>query len=245
MTVNSFCKVNTSLKVWKRFFFEKYHRIRSTVTLIEDFYDTIKITEIPERKIKLICNYPEILNDNNSVIIAALAFLEFYQIDVGLEIKLTKRIPIGSGLGGGSSNAISTIECLTQMFQFKRSKKLIKIVSKKVGYDCYFFASGYKTAKVGLYGSRVRKAKVIEKIGRKDLILNRHINCSSREVYERYDEIYDPYMLDLRNSLKEACLSVYPEMEEAFKMFPGAQLTGTGSTLFIMPPQEDSEEVKM
>ncbi|AXK51795.1 hypothetical protein [Spiroplasma alleghenense] len=236
MTINSFCKVNLSLRVRKNWRIARLHRIKSKITLVEDFYDTIKITEIPEKKIKLICNFPEILNENNSVVRAAMEFLKFHEISTGLEIKLIKRIPLGSGLGGGSSNAIATIECLTQMFQLNRSKPLLKIVCKAIGYDSYFFASGYKTAIVSGYGQRVKKAKVMEKIGRNDLILNRHISCSTRSVYERYDEIYDPSMLEEVNSLKQACISAYPEMQEVFKMYPEAQLSGTGSTMFIIPP---------
>ena len=81
-------------------------------------------------------------DDNNLVLRAARAFYRNFRIGQGVTIKLTKRIPMGAGLGGGSSDAAGTLIGLAKLFDIEltapRRERLRKI-GIKLGADVPFF----------------------------------------------------------------------------------------------------------
>ncbi|AUB32171.1 hypothetical protein [Spiroplasma floricola] len=217
MLIKSFAKVNINLKVRKR---KKHlHKIYSIFTIVEDFYDEIKIEKSKENKNIIICNIKELESDN--YIFKVLKILkEEGIVDCFYKISIKKNIPIGSGLGGGSSNAVAVAK------YFTKDKKILSKIAKQIGTDCYFFINDYKTAIVKGYGNKIKKSKKETIIRFKDLILT-GINCSTKEVYKKFDEIkawknkYEPNMLEI------PALKIYSELIEYREI---GQMSGSGST---------------
>ena len=80
--------------------------------------------------------------DDNLVVRAARLFRETTQIEEGIEIALEKKIPHGAGLGGGSSDAASTLLGLNEMFETRLEQKELVALAAQIGSDVPFFVLG-------------------------------------------------------------------------------------------------------
>ncbi|WP_339020880.1 hypothetical protein [Spiroplasma endosymbiont of Atherix ibis] len=217
MLIKSFAKVNINLKIKKKR--KHLHKICSLFTIVEDFYDEIKIEKSDNNKNILICNIKKLETDN--YILKVLEILKKEKvIDCFYKISIQKNIPIGSGLGGGSSNAIAVAK------YFTKDEKILKKIAKEVGSDCYFFIKEYKTAIVKGYGNKIKKYKKEIIIKFKDLILT-GVNCNTKEVYKKFDEIKGWENKYEKNMLEIPALKIYSELIE-YREF--GQMSGSGST---------------
>jgi len=95
---------------------DRYHNIVSLVQEIS-LYDTIKVRFI-KRGFKL--NSTKALPSDNTLYRAYNAFKKKFKLDFGLQMKLIKRIPVGAGLGGGSSNAATLLRILGERFNIDK-----------------------------------------------------------------------------------------------------------------------------
>jgi 4-diphosphocytidyl-2-C-methyl-D-erythritol kinase len=137
ITVKAPAKVNLFLSVLgKRK--DGYHNILTVFERIS-LADTIKISKIPEGIIvksdKPITRDPK----DNLVCKAAGAILEREKVRSGVKIEIKKRIPIASGLGGGSSDAASTLIGINRLFGLRLSKETMLAIGKRLGADVPFF----------------------------------------------------------------------------------------------------------
>ncbi|MFH1799632.1 MAG: 4-(cytidine 5'-diphospho)-2-C-methyl-D-erythritol kinase [Candidatus Omnitrophota bacterium] len=76
----------------------------------------------------------------------------------GVSVRLTKRIPLGAGLGGGSSNAASFLLGMKKLFRLKISRKELFSIGEKLGADVPFFLSNTRQAMAWGIGDRLQKA---------------------------------------------------------------------------------------
>ncbi len=80
--------------------------------------------------------------DDNLVVRAAKLFLKATKIDAGVEIALEKKIPHGAGLGGGSSDAATTLLGLNKLFETRLDRKNLIELAAEIGSDVPFFILG-------------------------------------------------------------------------------------------------------
>ena len=85
---------------------------------------------------------------------AAQSIFAYTNYPFGVEIKLTKRIPLAAGLGGGSSDAATTLMALNEIFSFGLKKRELMMLGAKLGADVPFFIFG-NTALVSGIGDQV------------------------------------------------------------------------------------------
>jgi 4-diphosphocytidyl-2-C-methyl-D-erythritol kinase len=147
-------KVNLILRVLDRRP-DGYHNIWSVmenVGLVDEL--TLRLTP-PPVDIRLQCSDPTLPTDGRNLVVrAASAVLERSGARHGLEIHLTKRIPVGAGLGGGSSNAAGTIAGLNALLSLGWTREEMSGVGATLGSDVPFFFFG-PTAQVGGRGEQV------------------------------------------------------------------------------------------
>ncbi len=137
MIAKSFAKVNLFLSVLgKRE--DGYHELRTLMHKI-DFFDYIEITKIFSNNINLTTNINEIENEKNLSYKAAMLFFEEAKIKPQVRIDIEKHIPLGAGLGGGSSNAAYTLKMLNELFDFPLSYSQLHNLACKLGSDVPFF----------------------------------------------------------------------------------------------------------
>ena len=129
--IKSFSKVNLFLKVLKKNR-DKLHNIQSNTVLV-NLHDQIEIKKINEKKDKInfTGRFKENVKKKDNSIIRSLNLLRSYNlIDKANRYKITinKKIPVFSGLGGGTSNAFYIIK---YFLKNKLNEKLVKIFEKK------------------------------------------------------------------------------------------------------------------
>jgi 4-diphosphocytidyl-2-C-methyl-D-erythritol kinase len=137
MQVLAPAKINLSLKVIGRRD-DGFHEIETLIAPIS-LYDNVDI-EKQNRWIDFSCDDPELsTGDDNLVFRAAKVFLEYAKIKSGVSIKLHKKIPHGAGLGGGSSDAASTLRALNELFRTKLPREELVKLGSSIGSDVPFF----------------------------------------------------------------------------------------------------------
>lgn len=145
MQLNCPAKVNLFLEVTgvRR---DGYHRLATLFAKI-NLYDVLDFTATTSGKIELEVEsgrgIPAVsAGPDNLVMRAAAAFFRAFKIGQGARIRLIKRIPIGAGLGGGSSDAAGTLLGLAKLFDIKidaKKKALLKRLGLGLGADVPFF----------------------------------------------------------------------------------------------------------
>jgi len=120
-----------------------FHEIDSLVAML-DFGDSIRIQNAEKNQDSFSCNEPSIQwNEDNLVYLAVSKFRKRTGFENPLAIQLTKRIPLGSGLGGGSSNAATTFQALNELSGLKIARETLQAWALELGSDCaLFFGSG-------------------------------------------------------------------------------------------------------
>ena len=141
--IKSYAKINIGLKILD-ILPDGYHSIWTIMHEI-DLHDTITIYKRQDNIINLnISGDIEIPNDTNNLCIrSAELFFDSYNINnIGLDIHLHKNIPVGAGLGGGSSNAANTLLLLKEMFKLEATTQDLCDIGFKLGCDVPFFIHG-------------------------------------------------------------------------------------------------------
>ncbi len=186
MVIYSFAKVNLFLRVLNKRP-DNYHNLD---TLFERISLCDKITLKPRRDnlIKVRCNNPLVpLDESNLCYRAALALRAGYGIDKGLDIKITKRIPVGSGLGGGSSNAASVLLGLNKLWGLKLSKTKLAKLSAKLGSDVPFFVYDAPFARGLARGEKIRVLTRLNKVRLWHILIVPEIHVSTSKIYKKLD----------------------------------------------------------
>ena len=118
-----------------------YHLLQSAFQLI-DWCDVLTLKHIPENDIRRIDPIPGVPPSQDLVVRAAQLLKDVYQLDQGVEIGLRKMIPMGAGLGGGSSDAASTLIGLNQLWDLQLDRHTLSQLGLKLGADVPFFIFG-------------------------------------------------------------------------------------------------------
>ena len=101
-----------------------YHLLQSVFQLI-DWCDIITLKAIPENVVRRINAIPGVAPEQDLVVRAAKLLKDFCKFEGGVEISLQKEIPMGAGLGGGSSDAASTLIGLNALLNLKLDKETL------------------------------------------------------------------------------------------------------------------------
>src|SRR5438132_8956460 len=137
MQVLAPAKINLSLKILGRRS-DGFHEIETLITPIS-LYDKIDIDR-QSRWIYFSCDDPTVPSgDENLIVRAAKAFFERTKISGGVTIKLQKQIPHGAGLGGGRSDATTTLRALNEHVETKLSREELVTLGSTIGSDVSFF----------------------------------------------------------------------------------------------------------
>jgi len=118
-----------------------YHLLQSVFQLI-DWCDVLTLRHIPENAVRRIDPIPGVPPAEDLVVRAAQLLRDFCKTESGVEISLKKNIPMGAGLGGGSSDAASTLIGLNALWDLDLSIATLCQLGLKLGADVPFFIFG-------------------------------------------------------------------------------------------------------
>ena len=244
--MKSFAKINVFLKVVGTR--GNYHEILSRFVLCEQLFDEIYFKKSNSFAIE--CDNKEI---KENIIQKAIDELkkagfsnELDEFFSSHKIIINKQIPIGAGLGGGSSNAATFLLMVNDELNLNIKRENLMQIASKIGADVTFFVSGYKAANVSGIG------EIIEEFDDEVPNLNiftPNVFCSTPMVYQEFrsnflqyidvnaakkmqnlksKELLEIYKNEELNDLFAPCFKLYPKMNEFRDKF----LSGSGSSVF-------------
>jgi len=143
LRINSYAKINLGLKILNKRS-DNYHNIHSIFAQI-NLSDIIIFS--PAKKFSLSSNGPECSKmplDKSNLISKSYQFIKNKNKTVPSEysIHVIKNIPLGSGLGGGSSNAATVLKSLNKLWNLNYNSKNLENIASKIGADVPFFING-------------------------------------------------------------------------------------------------------
>jgi 4-diphosphocytidyl-2-C-methyl-D-erythritol kinase len=243
MKILSPAKINLTLEILgKRP--DGFHEL-VTWMLPVGLYDSIEIE--PAALPSFQSNVPELDEDpSNLVSRAADLFNRTASIDTAYAIRLEKKIPIGAGLGGGSSNAAATLRLLNELHNSRFQPEELEVLAAQLGSDVAFFIAG-RSAWCSGRGERIEPRLFPEDLW--VCLFKPGFGISTAGVYRAYaqleldckhgKEMETPWG-KLRNDLEQAVLPKYLFLglvkdwlnQQAESMF--ALMSGSGSTMFAI-----------
>lgn len=251
-------KINLGLNVIRKRS-DGYHDLE-TIFYPINLFDELEF--IKSGSLRLVTNSEVLNKEDDNLVLKAVRLLESeFGISAGYEIHLTKNIPIGAGLGGGSSDAAAVLKLLSNIYELNIPKAGLLELALKLGSDVPFFID----PEASFAKSRGEVLKKVDiKINYPVLIVNPGIHVSTREAFGKItpaepdyplsevDVSYfnDPELLKryITNDFEAPVFSVYPEIGAIKDKFyeSGAMfslMTGTGSTVFgIYQNLKDAED---
>lgn len=248
-------KINRELRVGRRRP-DGFHEIRSRVISI-DLADSIEVAS--GRGLDLSCEGLEVPpGESNLVVRAARALADRMGRPADARIRLTKRIPVGAGLGGGSSDAARTLVLLSRLWDSDLAEEDLRSVAASIGSDAPFFLVGGEADVTG-------RGEVITPLPDSPsvelLLLLPPFPMSTAEVYAARDRLAPeraeaplPNSLSIEtsgrffgpNDLALAVLQTRREMsvlvDSARLLSAEAAVTGSGSAIVLKDASPDAVE---
>lgn len=224
-----------------------YHEIKTLLQKI-NIFDTLLFSLEKESGIFIEMNHPRLPKGKENLIYkAAELIFRRYKLKVGLKVRINKIIPIGSGLGGGSSNAATTLKALNLLLDLELSKKTLINMGREIGADVTFFLHEGSAIGSGI-GDRVKRVSLPHLWY---ILIYPNFEVSTEWAYKNFlltksqfhlklhTSLNDIYRISsiLKNDLEKVVLKRYPEIEEMKQILIsngalGASMTGSGPTVF-------------
>ncbi|QCI18728.1 4-(cytidine 5'-diphospho)-2-C-methyl-D-erythritol kinase [Buchnera aphidicola] len=222
-----------------------YHSIQSLFQFL-NYGDTLKIIPNKTGNIELFSEKKLFLNRENTIINAAqllkskaLYYKKTNCTNLGAKIFLNKKIPIGSGLGGGSSNAATVLIVLNQLWKIKFTLTELAEFSLKIGSDIPAFVMG-KTSVIEGIGEIIHPIKRKEKwylvIYPKIHILTKNIFSSfllKNKTQKKPIQLLlsSPFSNDFENIVTKKFRKI-KKLISILSLYAPTRITGTGSCVF-------------
>ncbi len=238
-----------------------YHDLASLMQQIS-IYDELNFSPCPEG-ITLSCPGTDLpTNEDNLIYRAARELFDYTEYQGGVEIILQKKIPSAAGLGGGSSDAATTLLALNDLCSLNVSQNELMKIGAKLGADVPFFIFGSKAFATGI-GDELQ---VISDLPKLNLVLiNPAFPLSTKAVYEglnltltknknsysipRFYALGD-VIRELHNDLESVSIKMHPGLNDFKQMLVkegalGALMSGSGPTLFgIFANEKSAKEAR-
>ncbi len=254
MEIKAHAKINLSLDiVGKRS--DGYHEL-DTLFYELSLHDLLIVEKQEKEGIFLNCSDETLSCSQDNLIYKAVKLLqEKYQIKKGVRIYLEKNIPMGAGLGGGSSDAAAALKAVNELFNLNIPRENLKEFGAKLGADVPFFIEGgmARAQGIGEQLTPLKKKKLWPMI-----VIKPEVSVPTVWAYKEADKVENPLHPDIKtllksleeenysqvceslgNSFEKAVCSQYPQIEEVKKelLFYGADvsvMTGSGAAVFAL-----------
>ena len=273
--MKSYIKLNLYLHVkGKRA--DGYHILDSLVIFME-FHDVLKFekTNSDNIEIEISGDYkPNIDGSKDNIIVKAANLLKKYtnSKNLGAKIYLNKNIPVGAGLGGGSSNAAATLKALNNLWNLNLDANQLNNLALKLGADVPVCIKE-KTSFMSGIGEVIeeslplpemffllvnpRKELSTIEVFKKNNIINNEskgaidlkssLSCKSGKQIKR--DGFLSFLKECGNDLTESAIKIIPEISKILKNIESqegnllARMSGSGATCFgIFESQEDLDK---
>ena len=216
-----------------------YHELQSIFQLI-DLTDWLQFTQTVDLDIS-IAGLDSVDLEHNLIYKAINLLKPYAQKISGLLIAIEKNIPMGAGLGGGSSNAASTLIVVNQLWQCGLTTEQLAALGLQLGADVPVFVHGRNAWAEGI-GEQLTFIDLDQKqyiVLKPDCFISTQLLFSQKTLTRNTKpSTFCAYQLkpfNFGNNFTALAASLYPEVNEALQylnQFGTAKLTGTGACVF-------------
>lgn len=217
-----------------------YHTLQTLFQFL-DVGDTLHFSVRDDGIIRLTPEIAGIPPEDNLIVRAARALQAESNCPRGAEIRLDKRLPMGGGLGGGSSNAATTLLALDRLWRLELGADRLAALGLRLGADIPVFVHGHAAWAEGI-GERLTP---IELDTPWFVVLHPGVSVATASVFNALQLTRDTPPISMaralqggahwRNDCQEVVCERYPEIAKAIDWLSGfapTMLTGTGACLF-------------
>ena len=202
-------KVNIGLRVLPRRD-DGFHGIEGIFQTV-GFYDDLTVRLLPEQDCCRISCEGGVLPARNTITAAYRAFCRLTGRHDGVQVALTKRIPAGGGLGGGSSDAAAFTRAFARLTGVVPSVELLDAVAAQVGSDVFFFMRCDENGGAALVTGRgERVTPIAVRQGLHFVLVLPEVHSSTAEAYALLDE--------MKEAGDKTC---FPQLEELTELYYG------------------------
>ena len=219
-----------------------YHLLQTVFQLL-DYGDTLTLTRRDDGEIRRVSDLAGVPAEADLVVKAARLLQQHcraqYDGPLGVDISVDKVLPMGGGLGGGSSNAASVLVGLNRLWQCGLTQQDLMSLGVQLGADVPVFIFGQSAWAEGV-GEQLEAIELPEKWF---LVLKPSINVSTAKVFSNSQLRRDCPAITIRDFLtgqtgnvcEQPVREMYPEVNEALNdlaRFAESKLTGTGACVY-------------
>lgn len=216
-----------------------YHNLQTLFQLL-DYGDTLSFSTRSDGKIALAPELPGVDFEQNLIIKAVRALAPFKPAGAGVDIHLEKRLPMGGGIGGGSSNAATTLVALNHLWRCGLDKNQLRAIGLTLGADVPVFINA-RTAWAEGVGEELQ---TIEMQSKWFLVIQPDCHVSTAEIFSHKDLTRDTSAIKVaafleqggQNDCEALVRKLYPQVDNALiwlqKFDRNARMTGTGACVF-------------
>ncbi|WP_346841029.1 4-(cytidine 5'-diphospho)-2-C-methyl-D-erythritol kinase [Metapseudomonas otitidis] len=227
-----------------------YHELQTLFQFL-DHGDELGFSLREDGEIHLRTEVPGVPHDSNLIVRAARRLQQASDTRLGADIWLDKRLPMGGGIGGGSSDAATTLLGLDHLWQTHLGEERLAELGLALGADVPVFVRGRAAFAEGV-GERLQPVTLEEPWF---LVAVPQVFVSTAEVFIDPELTRNSAPINLRSLLeggsRNDCQPVvekrYPEVRNALmwlNKFTSARLTGTGACVFgSFPNRDDADKV--
>ncbi len=227
-----------------------YHELQTLFQFL-DYGDELSFALRDDGEVRLQTEIANVPHDSNLIVRAARALKEQSGCPLGVDIWLKKILPMGGGIGGGSSDAATTLLGLNHLWQLGWDEDRLAALGLTLGADVPVFVRGHAAFAEGI-GEILTPANPEEPWY---LVLVPQVSVSTAEIFSDPLLTRDTPPIKVRpvpkGNSRNDCLPVvtrrYPEVGNALNLlgkFTEAKLTGTGSCVFgAFPSKAEADKV--
>lgn len=259
ISINAMAKINLGLDVLRRRE-NGYHDVKMIMQTV-NIYDTLDFVKLQDSRIVVKTDTMELPTDENNLIYKAAKLLfDKCGVKEGVEITLTKRIPIAAGMAGGSTDAAAALVGINTLFDLNLSMDDLKEIGVKIGADVPYCIEGGTALSEGI-------GEILTKLPDAPdcfvVVAKPEISVSTKYVYEnlhanelkKHPDIdgmveaikegnLDGVCKRMENVLETVTETKYPVISELKQMLKeaGAEnslMSGSGPTVFAIFKEEE------
>ncbi|HSI25252.1 MAG TPA: 4-(cytidine 5'-diphospho)-2-C-methyl-D-erythritol kinase [Methylotenera sp.] len=235
-----------------------YHTLQSVFQLL-DFYDTLHIKVTKKTEIKRVNDISGVPASQCLCALSAHALQQYTGCDLGVEYAIEKHIPMGGGLGGGSSDAATMLLALNQLWQLNLSRSELMQIGLKLGVDVPVFIFGQNAWAEGI-GEQLT---VIDLPSSYYVVLTPQVHVSTAQIFANSALTRDTKPLKIadfsrglnlgtdsslfKNDLEAVVCKEYQAVAstlEWLKPYGKARMSGSGASVFVaVDSKQEADEI--
>lgn len=223
-----------------------YHLLQTIFQFI-DYGDTLDFEILAQDQVTRVQDIAQVSEEDDLTLRAAKALKHYTGCKQGVRIGLHKRLPMGGGLGGGSSDAATTLLVLNQLWEIGLKQDELAQIALSLGADVPVFVRGFAAWAEGV-GEHLQAVEIEEPFY---LVIDPQVSVATGEIFNALELTRDCKSVKIRDFTSGAVTNVcepvvrkrHAEIAQAldwlYEKAGNARLTGTGGCLFARFAQRE------